>query len=194
MEKLGVVEDSPKLPTQSITNHWNSLHRTSALSFHCYYVKPLEAPWAFDIFFSLLQKEAICSLEFWPVVNRTLAKALLGTLGRSRHQSSTVNCGKVYTFLAYLCFVMGLTWNYLLPTPPPSREPKSSWIVTVFQSWSLELLPWSNNFVSGCKKAFQGGKKKKGKSREIPNVSPHWGGSRGGFNFGAPSRSSSPLL
>lgn len=57
-EKLGVVEDSFKLPTKSITDHWNSLHRTSTLSFHRYYLKPMEAPWAFYIFFSLLQKQS----------------------------------------------------------------------------------------------------------------------------------------
>jgi len=58
MEKMGVVEDSFKLPTKSITDHWNSLHHTSALSFHRYYVKPLEAPWAVYLFFSLLQKQS----------------------------------------------------------------------------------------------------------------------------------------
>lgn len=58
MEKMRVVEDSFKLPTESIIDHWNSLRRTSALYFHRYYVKPLEAPWAFYIFFSLLQKQS----------------------------------------------------------------------------------------------------------------------------------------
>lgn len=49
--KKGVVEDSFELSTKSIIDPWNGLHRTSALSFHRSYVKPLVAPWAFYVFF-----------------------------------------------------------------------------------------------------------------------------------------------
>lgn len=151
--KNGVVEDSFKLPTKSITDHWNSLNTTSALSFHRYYVKPLKHLGLVYLFFPCYRSNP--PMEFWPVVNRTPAKAVLGTLGPSCLQSSQ-RLWKVYTFLAYLCFVMGLTWNYLLPTPPPSRESKFSWNCYSVSSWSLELPHWSNNFVSGCKKAFWG--------------------------------------
>lgn len=58
------------------------------------------------------------------------------------------------------------------------------------------MLPWSNNFVFGCKKAFQEknyNDNNNKENREIQNVSLYWGGSLCGFNFGAPSRSPSPL-
>lgn len=186
---MRVVEDSFKLPSKSIIDYWNGLHCTSAFSFHRHYVKPLDVVWAFYVFFSLLQKQAAPwnSDLRWTGPRQRLCWGLW--------IPSPVQPGelwKVYTFLAYLCFVMGLTWNYLLPTPSPSREPKSRWIVTVFWSWSPELLPWSNNFVSGCKKVLQE-EKKKGKSSEIQNVSPYWGDSPRGFNFGARSRSPSPF-
>lgn len=50
MEKMGVVEDSFKLPTKSITDHWNSLHHTSALSFHRYYVNLWKHSGRFSLF------------------------------------------------------------------------------------------------------------------------------------------------
>lgn len=68
-----------------------------------------------------------------------------------------------------------------LPPPYPTRQQRTEIQLNcyVFLSWSLELLSWSNNFVSGCKRAlgWGWGWEGEGKSREIANVSLYWGGS-----------------
>lgn len=78
-----------------------------------------------------------------------------------------------------------------LPPPYPTRQQRTEIQLNcyVFLSWSLELLSWSNNFVSGCKGALGwgwgwGGE---GKWREIANVSLYWGGSPLGLTLELPA-------
>ena len=114
-KKMGVVEDSFKLPTKSITDHWNSLHRTSALFFSSLLPKTYGSTLGV-LHFLFFATEAICSMEFWPVVNRTLAKAVLGTLGPSRLQSSLVNCEKCTHF--WLIYALLWVWRETTSSPP----------------------------------------------------------------------------
>lgn len=71
-----------------------------------------------------------------------------------------------------------------LPSPCPTPQQRSEIQLNcyMFLRWSLELLSWSNNFVSGCKR--HGGW---GDSREIANVSLYWAGSPQGLTLELPA-------
>lgn len=159
MEKMRVVEDSFKLPTESIIDHWNSLRRTSALSFHRYYVKPLEAPWAFYIFFSLLQKQSAPwnSDLSWTGPWQRLC---WGLLGRSRLQSSLVNCEKCTHF--WLIYALLWVWRETTSSPPhpPAENQNPVELLQCFGAGALNcFLGQITLFL--VVKGISGGKKKK---------------------------------
>jgi hypothetical protein len=126
----------------------------------------------------------MCSLEFWSVVNRTLAKAVLETLGGSRLQSSLVNCEKCTHF--WLIYALLWVWRETTSSPPhpPAENRNRVESLQCFEAGALNCFLGQITLYLVVKRHFGGrGLKKKGKSREIPNVSLYWGGSSRGLTL-----------
>lgn len=110
--------------------------------------------------FLFFAAETICSLEFWPVVNRTLAKTVLGTLGQSRLQSSLVNCEKCTHF--WLIYALLWVWRETTSSPPhpPAENQNPVELLQCFGAGALNcFLGQITLFL--VVKGISGGKKKR---------------------------------